>query len=128
MDLMETRAATDLVARDAAVIADALRMRYTSMDIASGEGAWLTDSRGKRYLDFGAGWALAGLGYSDRRVRDAVAQQMAKSTFAGLISSINRPAVELAEELIALTPGDFPRKVWFGLAGSDAAEAAQRLL
>ena len=54
----------DLVGRDAAVIADALRMRYTSMDIASGEGAWLTDSHGRQYLDFGAGWALAGLGYS----------------------------------------------------------------
>lgn len=128
MDLMEARTATDLVARDAAVIADALRMRYTSMDIASGEGSWLTDASGKRYLDFGAGWALAGLGYSDRRVRDAVAEQMAKSTFAGLISSINEPAVELAEELIRLTPGDFPKKVWFGLAGSDSAEVAQRLL
>lgn len=128
MDLMESRTATNLVARDAAVIADALRMRYTAMDIASGEGSWLTDAAGKRYLDFGAGWALAGLGYSDRRVQDAVARQMARSTFAGLISSINQPAVELAEELIALTPGNFPKKVWFGLAGSDAAEAAQRLL
>src|SRR5690242_8802711 len=105
MDLMETRAATDLVARDAAVIADALRMRYTSMDIASGKGAWLTNADGKRFLDSGAGWALAGLGYSDHRVREAVAEQMAKSTFAGLISSINEPAVDLAEELIALTPG-----------------------
>lgn len=128
MDLMETRAATDLAARDAAVIADALRMRYTSMDIASGDGAWLTNASGKRFLDFGAGWALAGLGYSDHRVREDVAEQMAKSTFAGLISSINEPAVDLAEELIALTPGDFPKKVWFGLAGSDAAEVAQRLL
>lgn len=119
---------SDLVARDALVIADALRMRYTPMEIASGDGAWLTDSQGKRYLDFGAGWALAGLGYSDRRVQHAVAEQMAKSTFAGLISSINEPAVELAEELIALTPGTFPKKVWFGLAGSDAAETAQRLV
>ena len=128
MDLLESRTSADLVARDAAVIADALRMRYTSMDIASGEGAWLTDSTGRRFLDFGAGWALAGLGYSDHRVRDAVAQQMARSTFAGLISSVNQPAVELAEELISLMPGDFSKKVWFGLAGSDAAEAAQRLL
>lgn len=138
MDLLETSAgasaatataaASDLVARDAAVIADALRMRYTPLDIASGDGAWLTDAAGKRYLDFGAGWALAGLGYSDPRVQDAVAQQMARSTYAGLISSINQPALDLAEELVALTPGDFPKKVWFGLAGSDAAETAQRLV
>ncbi|MCA9878957.1 MAG: aspartate aminotransferase family protein [Thermomicrobiales bacterium] len=130
MDLLETGTVTasDLVARDAAVIADALRMRYTPLDIASGDGAWLTDAAGNRYLDFGAGWALAGLGYSDRRVQDAVTQQMARSTYAGLISSINQPAVDLAEALIALTPGDFPKKVWFGLAGSDAAETAQRLL
>jgi 4-aminobutyrate aminotransferase len=115
-------------ARDAALISDALKIRYTPFVLDHGEGARLFDEDGRSFLDFGAGWALAGLGYSDRRVRDAVAWQLKQSTFAGLVSSVNRPAVDLAERLTELTPGDFPKKVWFGLSGSDAGEAAQRLV
>jgi 4-aminobutyrate aminotransferase len=115
-------------ARDAALIADALKIRYTPFVLAQGEGARLFDEDGRSYLDFGAGWALAGLGYSDRRVRDAVSRQLDHATFAGLVSSINRPAVDLAERLVRLMPGNFPKKVWFGLSGSDAGEAAQRLV
>jgi len=116
------------IERDARSIANALKIRYTPMTIIAGDGPFLIDEAGRRYLDFGAGWALAGLGYSDARVRTAVARQMEQTTFAGLISSINLPALDLAERLIALVPGDFAKKVWFGLAGSDASEAAQRLL
>jgi 4-aminobutyrate aminotransferase len=115
-------------ARDAAVIAAALKIRYTPFVLDRGEGARLFDEDGRSYLDFGAGWALAGLGYNDRRVRDAVSRQLDHATFAGLVSSINRPAVDLAERLVGLMPGDFPKKVWFGLSGSDAGEAAQRLV
>ena len=115
-------------ARDARFVADALKIRYTPMVVARGEGPYLFDEEGKRYLDFGAGWALAALGYSDRRVRDAVAEQMARSTFAGSVSTINKPAVDLAEKLVSIVPGDFEKKAWFGLAGSDASEVAQRLI
>ena len=115
-------------ARDEALIADALKIRYSPFVMDRGEGGWLFDEDGKRFLDFGAGWALAGLGYSDRRVRDAIARQLDRATFAGLVSSINRPAVDLAERLVNLVPGDFAKKVWFGLSGSDAGEAAQRLV
>lgn len=116
------------IERDARSIAKALKIRYTPMTIAAGDGPFLIDEAGRRFLDFGAGWAVAGLGYSDARVRAAVARQMERTTFAGLISSINLPALDLAERLISLVPGDFAKKVWFGLAGSDASEAAQRLL
>jgi 4-aminobutyrate aminotransferase len=114
-------------ARDARFVADVLKIRYTPMVVARGEGPYLFDEDGKRYLDFAAGWALAGLGYSDRRVRDAVTQQMARSTFAGSVSTINKPAVDLAEKLVSIVPGDFTKKAWFGFSGSDASEVAQRL-
>jgi 4-aminobutyrate aminotransferase len=125
---VNTTTTTTLAQRDERAIADALKIRYTSLDVARGEGPWLIDATGRRYLDFGASWALAGLGYSDRRVQDAVARQMEQATFISLISAINQPALDLAETLIALVPGDFAKKVWFGLAGSDASEAALRLL
>lgn len=126
--MMAVRTATDLVGRDARAIGSALKIRYTPLAVARGEGAWLIDEDDRRYLDFGASWALAGLGYSDERVQDAIKQQVDNATFVSLISAINRPAVELAEKLTSIVPGDFEKKVWYGLAGSDASEAAQRLI
>jgi 4-aminobutyrate aminotransferase len=120
--------ATDLARRDERVIANALKIRYTPFALDRGEGARLNDADGRSYLDFSAAWALAGLGYSNERVRSAVAAQLDRATFGGLISGINRPAVELAERLAGLVPGDWDKKVWFGLSGSDASEAAMRLL
>src|SRR5215218_4291741 len=104
-----------IAARDATVIADAMKIRYTPFVMSGGEGGRLFDADGRSYLDFGAAWALAGLGYSNERVRSAVAAELGRSTFGGLVSGINRPAIELAERLIELVPGDWEKKVWYGL-------------
>jgi len=119
---------TDVLARDQRYVADAIKIRYYPFVLDRGEGPYLFDVDGRRYLDFGAGWALAGLGYSDESVRNAIARQLERTMFGGLISGINLPAVDLAEKLVSLVPGDFEKKAWFGLSGSDASEAAQRLI
>ena len=123
-----TLTATDLVRRDERAIANALKIRYTPLAADGGEGGRLFDVDGRSYLDFSAAWALAGLGYSNERVRSAVVAELGRMTFGGLISGINRPAIELAERLIDLVPGDWEKKIWYGLSGSDASEAAMRLL
>jgi len=114
--------------RDAALIADALKIRYSPMTAVRGEGSTLFDAEGRAWLDFGAGWAVASLGYSHPRVVRAIQEQVATTTFAGLISGLNEPALDLAQRLVDLMPGDFAKKVWFGHSGSDASEAAHRLV
>jgi 4-aminobutyrate aminotransferase len=123
-----TATATDLVRRDERAIANALKIRYTPFVVDEGEGGRLFDVDGRPYLDFGAAWALAGLGYSNERVRSAVNAELGRTTFGGLVSGINRPAIELAERLIGLVPGAWEKKIWYGLSGSDASEAVMRLL
>ena len=117
----------NLYERDRASIARSTKVRYSPMVIERGEGSRLVDADGRRYLDFGASWALTNLGYDSAPVREAVSDQMAKTTFAGVVSAVSRPAVDLAELLISLMGGDFEKRAWFGLSGSDAAEAAQRM-
>jgi 4-aminobutyrate aminotransferase len=123
-----TATATDLVRRDERAIANALKIRYTPFVVDEGEGGRLFDVDGRPYLDFGAAWALAGLGYSNERVRSAVNAELGRTTFGGLVSGINRPAIALAERLIGLVPGAWEKKIWYGLSGSDASEAVMRLL
>ena len=123
-----TMTAADIAQRDERAVANAMKIRYTPFVMDRGDGARVFDVDGRAYLDFAATWCLAGLGYSNERVRSAVISQLERATFAGLISGINQPAVELAERLGDLVPGDWQKKVWFGLSGSDASEAAQRLL
>jgi 4-aminobutyrate aminotransferase len=113
---------------DARLIADAMRLRFypLAMDHASGCRVW--DVEGRQYLDFAAGWAVANTGYGHPHVRQALIEQINRTTFASLISGMHEPALQLAEKLIELTPGDFPKKVWFGFCGSDANETVARLL
>ena len=116
-----------LYERDRKSISAATKVRYSPMVIERGEGSRLIDADGRRYLDFGAGWALTHLGYDSQPVRQAVSDQLDKTMFAGIVSAVSRPAVDLAESLIGLMKGDFEKRAWFGLSGSDAAEAAQRM-
>jgi len=113
---------------DNKLIADALKLRFYPFAAESGEGCRLRDVEGKEYLDFTAGWALANTGYSHLHVKQAVIEQLNRTTFASLISGMHEPALRLAEKLIELVPGDFRKKVWFGLCGSDASETVGRLL
>jgi 4-aminobutyrate aminotransferase len=113
---------------DAGLIADAIKLRFYPFAAESGEGCRLRDVEGKEYLDFTAGWALANTGYSHPRVKQAVIEQLNRTTFASLISGMHEPALQLAQKLIELVPGDFRKKAWFGLCGSDASETVGRLL
>ncbi|MCB9158696.1 MAG: aspartate aminotransferase family protein [Caldilineaceae bacterium] len=117
-----------ILERDDGLIADALKLRFFPLAVDHAEGCEIFDVDGKRYLDFTAGWALANTGYSNGHVKAAVAAQLERSTFSSLISGMHEPALDLAETLVDLTPGTFPKKVWFGMAGSDASETVSRLL
>lgn len=113
---------------DTRLVANAAKIRFFPLVVERGEGCWITDPDGKRYLDFTAAWALANTGYSHDYVRHAIVEELERSTFAGLVSGMHEPAVRLADKLVSLLPGNFEKKVWFGLSGSDANETVGRLL
>lgn len=88
-----------------------------------GEGSWITDHRGKRYLDFVQGWAVNTLGHSPKVIADALAAQAGK-----LINPspafYNAPSIELASLLVKHSAFD---RVFFANSGAEANEGAIKL-
>jgi adenosylmethionine-8-amino-7-oxononanoate aminotransferase len=93
---------------------------------ARGEGAYLIDRDGKRYLDASGGAAVSCLGHSDREVVEAIKAQLDRLPFAHTSFFTNEPMEALADELIQRSPGAFER-VYFVSGGSEAMEAALKL-
>lgn len=90
---------------------------------AHGQGSWLTDEAGKRYLDLVQGWAVNSLGHSPAVIAQALAGQASRLLNASPAFH-NRPMLDLAERLARLS--GLPR-VWFGSTGAEVNEAAVKL-
>ena len=114
--------------RDAAAIAGIQKLRFFPHSIVAGEGAWLVEEDGRRLLDLSATWGAASLGYAHPALQDALTVAIGRQPGASILSAVNQPAVELAEELLSLVPGPAQRRVWLGHSGSDANEAALRAI
>ena len=69
-----------------------------------GEGAYLFDRDGKRYLDASGGAAVSCLGHSDKAVVKAIQEQLARLPFAHTSFFTNEPMEALADALIARAP------------------------
>ena len=92
----------------------------------AGDGCYLIDADGKRYLDGSGGAAVSCLGHSDAAVIKAVQDQVAKLAFAHTGFLTSEPAEALADLLISKAPGTLDR-VYFVSGGSEATEAAIKL-
>ena len=91
-----------------------------------GDGLYVIDSEGKRYLDACGGAAVSCLGHSDREVIDAIKAQLDRLPFAHTSFFTNQPMEELAGELVENAPAGIER-VYFCSGGSEAIEAALKL-
>jgi adenosylmethionine-8-amino-7-oxononanoate aminotransferase len=91
-----------------------------------GDGVYLVDAAGKRYLDASGGAAVSCLGHSDRAVTEAIRRQLDQLAYAHTSFFTNQPMERLADALVARAPAGFD-KVYFVSGGSEAMEAALKL-
>jgi adenosylmethionine-8-amino-7-oxononanoate aminotransferase len=96
------------------------------IEIVRGEGAYLYDAAGVRYLDAAAGAAVAALGHGNSELSEVLAEQGSRLAFAHPSKFATREARELAEKLIARAPSGLTR-VLFASGGSEATETAIKL-
>src|SRR5579863_5752465 len=94
--------------------------------IVRGSGQYVYDSRGKRYLDGLSGLFVSQIGHGRQEVAEAGARQAAELAYFPLWSYAHPRAIELAERLAMLAPGDLNR-VFFTTSGSEAVESAWKL-
>lgn len=91
-----------------------------------GDGPYLIDREGKRYLDASGGAAVSCLGHTDHAVVAAIKAQLDRLPFAHTSFFSNEPMEALADELVSRAPAEFGR-VYFVSGGSEAVEAALKL-
>jgi adenosylmethionine-8-amino-7-oxononanoate aminotransferase len=92
----------------------------------SGEGSWLTDERGDRYIDLCSSMWQAALGHGRHDIVAAYTEQAARVASAGPIFFTTDGAVDLAERIARSTPGDLSR-CFLTSSGSEATETAIKL-
>jgi adenosylmethionine-8-amino-7-oxononanoate aminotransferase len=106
--------------------ADWLGEHPTVPVLERGEGCYLWDQSGKRYLDGLSALFCCQIGYGRQELVDAAAEQMAKLPFATNWGYAHQPAIDLAEAIAERFPGDLDH-VFFVNSGSEAVESAVKL-
>ncbi len=91
-----------------------------------GDGPWVYDSRGKKYLDGLSGLFVVQAGHGRRELAEAAAHQAGTLAYFPLWSYAHPNAIELSERLASLAPGDLNR-VFFTTGGGEAVESAWKL-
>ncbi len=103
--------------------------KHLPLVIEKGEGFWLYDVDGNKYLDFSSCISVNNLGYpSHPEVIKAVEEQLHRLGHAAGTDFYNPYQVMLAEKLVSIMPGDFEKKVFYANSGAEANEAALKLV
>jgi len=97
--------------------------KYFPLVVHRAKGVRVWDVEGREYIDFLSSAATYNVGHSNEEVVEAIKRQLDKFIHYCLYL-YHEPAVELAELLVKITPGDFEKKVVYGLSGSDANDTA----
>jgi 4-aminobutyrate---pyruvate transaminase len=95
--------------------------------IERGDGIWVTDIHGNRYIEAMSGLWCVSLGYGQERLVAASVNQMRKLPYGHLIDHRGHsPVVELAEKILSIAPVPMAR-VWFSNSGSEGIDCAARI-
>lgn len=96
---------------------------------ARGEGCWIIDVDGRRYLDASGQAAVVSIGHGVAEIGRAMAEQSSKIAFAHTTQFHSEPAEKLAARVLAIAPRNFHNggRVYFTSGGSEATETAIKL-
>lgn len=114
----------EYVKRDSKVVAKTSHIPYFPLVVEKAKGAIIEDVDGNQFIDFLSSASSLNTGSSNDEIIEALVGQLNKFSQYTSAYAYNVKMVELAEKLVSIVPGDFDKKVAFGLCGSDANDAA----
>ena len=96
--------------------------------IQEGDGVWVTDVHGNKYIEGMSGLWCVSLGYGQERLVNAATDQMRRLPYYHLTNhKSHQPAIELAEKLLEIAPVPMS-KIWFSNSGSGGNDSAVRIV
>ena len=118
----------EIVNEDSKVFLQAARVTYFPLAVKSAHGVIVVDADGNKYIDLLASAASINVGHSHPKVVEAITQQVKE--FINYTSGYvyHEPMLELARKLIEITPGNYKKRVCYGLSGSDANDTMIKLV
>jgi len=119
--------ARQIVKEDSEVLSPSYTRDYPLV-AKTGRGALIEDVDGNTFLDFAAGIAVVATGHCHPQVVAAIQKQAAELIHISGTDFYYPNLVELAEKLASIAPGKEPKRVYFGNSGTEAIEAAIKLV
>lgn len=118
---------SELVERDRQVYPEFARIPYYPLVIKKGRGAIIEDFDGNEFIDMLSSASALNIGHSHPRIVKAMKDQMDDFISYTAAYTYSEPLITLGEELINITPGDYEKRVVYGLSGSDANDGMIKL-
>ncbi len=115
--------AQELISKKEKFIVPAVTTYYDEpLVMEHGEGCYLFDGNGSKYLDFFGGILTVSVGHSRPEINAAISDQLQKLTHVSTLY-VTKPMIDLAEKLAEITPGEL-KKTFFTASGTEADETA----
>ncbi len=118
--------AREIIERDESMLSPSLT-RTAKLVGYRASGVYVEDPDGNIFLDFGSGVAVVGVGHRNTEVIAAIKKQLDRLIFVNSLDYYSIPQVEYAEMLLAVTPGNFKKRVFFTNSGSEAIDTAIKI-
>lgn len=119
--------AEELINEDGKYFAASGRIKYYPLAIDHGYGATLVDVDGKEYIDLLSSASSQNVGHAPEQVTEAIKAQVDQFIHYTPAYMYHEPLVKLAKKLCEISPGQYEKRVLFGLSGSDANDGIIKL-
>ena len=116
-----------LVNEDDKILSSCFRLPYYPLAVKRGYGSIVEDIDGNSFIDLFSSASSLNVGHCHPKVVEAIVEQSKKFTHYSPVYSYNETLVELANKLCEITPGNYRKRVAFGLSGSDANDGMIKL-